>query len=407
MLSWIREKFGTVVIGLIIGFIAFVFVFYGVFSPKSTRGLHDGAVAGTVNGEPIRIDEFNRALKQRLEMFKNIGGGNIQFTEEQLKAFGIRKGVFDSLVQRKLLIQEAGRQGMQASDVEIRELIRQVPEFQKDGRFDYMAYKNLLEANQYTVSSYERLIRDDLSAQRWNEFFRSRVKFSDVELKQEFQLSEKKRTLKYVLLTQETGRKGLDISETEIKGFLSKPEKLNLVKSQFEAGKDTLFKGKKIENVQVQIAKDLLAGEKQAEIRKANEALASRVLPMLTAGKASDAKLNAILKPVGAEVKTSGWVSAADPSLPGIGDAEAVLKDAFAANSPIDGKAKKYELGGRTLVALVTEKAEPDHSKLESRRAELAERVTARKQRDLFSSWMKNLMEKAEIEVNHAVVGDT
>ena len=55
MLTWIREKFGTVVISCIIGLIGFVFVFLGVFSPKATRGLHEGAVAGTVNGE-IRFD---------------------------------------------------------------------------------------------------------------------------------------------------------------------------------------------------------------------------------------------------------------------------------------------------------------------------------------------------------------
>ncbi len=69
MLSWIRVKFGTVVIGGIITFIAFVFVFYGVFSPKSTRGLHEGSVAGTVNGDPISISDFNRELKFRTAIF--------------------------------------------------------------------------------------------------------------------------------------------------------------------------------------------------------------------------------------------------------------------------------------------------------------------------------------------------
>src|SRR5919106_4957840 len=98
MLTWIREKFGTVVIGAIIGFIAFVFVFYGVFSPKSTRGLHEGAVAGTVNGDPISIAEFNRELNRRLEFFKNIAGGKI--SEEQLKSFKIREGVFQELANR-------------------------------------------------------------------------------------------------------------------------------------------------------------------------------------------------------------------------------------------------------------------------------------------------------------------
>src|SRR4051812_41257225 len=102
MLSWIREKFGRLVISAIILLIACVFIFYGVFSPKSTRGLHEGAVAGTVNGDTISLREFNQALNQRLEWLKNLTGGN-RLPENQIKAFRIRRSVFDSLVQRKLL----------------------------------------------------------------------------------------------------------------------------------------------------------------------------------------------------------------------------------------------------------------------------------------------------------------
>src|SRR5689334_4439720 len=114
MLAWIREKFGTAVIGTIISLIAFVFVFYGVFSPKATRGLHEGAVAGTVNGDPISISEFNRELSRRVEYFKNLTGGKL--TEEQMKMFRLREGVFQELVNRKLLSQEAHHIGLTASD---------------------------------------------------------------------------------------------------------------------------------------------------------------------------------------------------------------------------------------------------------------------------------------------------
>ena len=102
MLNWIREKFGRAVIGGIITFIAFVSVFYGVFSPKATRGLHEGAVAGTVNGDPISIADFNRELNRRMEFFKNLGGGKL--SDEQLKSFRIREGVFQELANRKLMI---------------------------------------------------------------------------------------------------------------------------------------------------------------------------------------------------------------------------------------------------------------------------------------------------------------
>ena len=44
LLGWIWQKFGLVVIGVIIVLIIFVFVFYGVFNLKSIRGLHEGVV---------------------------------------------------------------------------------------------------------------------------------------------------------------------------------------------------------------------------------------------------------------------------------------------------------------------------------------------------------------------------
>src|SRR4051812_22240397 len=116
MLTWIREKFGTVIIGAIISLIAFVFIVSGVFSPKRTRGLHEGAVAGTVNGDSISIGEFNREVTRRIEMLKSLGAGSL--TDEQLKAFRIKESIFQELAQRKILTQEAYRDGLIASDDE-------------------------------------------------------------------------------------------------------------------------------------------------------------------------------------------------------------------------------------------------------------------------------------------------
>ena len=134
MLSWIREKFGTAIIGAIISLIALVFIFYGIFSPKNTRGLGEGAVAGTVNGDPISLAEFNRAYKQQEEFFKNMAGG--KFSDEQLKSFHIRERVFQDLVRKKLMSQEAEHQGLVASEEELRDQIKKVPAFQKSGQFD-------------------------------------------------------------------------------------------------------------------------------------------------------------------------------------------------------------------------------------------------------------------------------
>ncbi len=360
MLSWIRGKFGPVMVSLIIGTIALVFIFSGVFNPKSTRGLHPGAVAGKVNGESISLSEFNRELNRRAEYFKQMSGGKL--TEEQMKAFRLREAVFQELVNRKLMVQEAQRSGVVAGDEEVRTTIRELPVFQKDGKFDSLTYKQVLGGNQLSPSSYERLVREDLAVQHWSRFFKDRARVSDPELKSEFLLSQDKRNIKYVLLDGKVGKK-------------------------VAAGS---------------------APEKPEEIRKFNEALAEKVLGVMTADKASDAKVNALLKPYGATVKSTGLVTRQTPYLPGLGEAKDVLADAFAAKSPINprqgGKAKKYTVMSWVVVAVVSEAQEPELAKLETEREKLMSQLKMKKERALQDEWLKKLSSKASIEPNPSVV---
>jgi hypothetical protein len=409
MLTWIREKFGTVVIGSIIGLIAFVFVFYGVMNPRATRGMHEGAVAGTVNGDPISIQEFDRELRRRVEFFKGLMGGG-KMTDEQLKAFRIRNMVFEELVRRKLQLQEAERQGLLASDEEIKEQIQQMPAFQKDGKFDLATYKQVLEANSYSPGTFERVMREDASVQKWNEYFKDRVQVSDAEARKQYLISEDKRDVRYVLLTTETGKKGVKISDEAIKKFLADPSKKNVAQTEFDRGKDTQFKGKSFEQAQNDIARQILAGEKMDEIRKINDGLADEVQKVLTADKSSDSRVNALLKPYDVSVKSTGLVSRMNPYIPGIGEAKELMADLFSSKSPIDpalgGKSKKYNSGSWVLVAVISQTTRPDLAKFESEKPKLLRTLMTQKQRELFEEWLKKLRTKAKVDPNPSVVSD-
>ncbi|MCM2278229.1 MAG: SurA N-terminal domain-containing protein [Oligoflexia bacterium] len=411
MFSFIREKFGTVVIGGIIGFIAFVFVFSGVFSPKATRGLHEGAVAGKVNGDSITLGEFNRALNQRIEYFKNMTGGKL--TDDQIRAFRLRDMVFQDLVRRKLLVQEAGAQGMSASDEQVRESIREIPAFQKEGKFDLATYKRVLQQNQYTPGGFERMVREDMSAQQWESYFGRRVFVSDEEARTEFSLSQDKRKLKYVLLSTEAAKKAVPVAAADVQKFLSDAAKLGLAKSQYEARKGTTYKDKSFDQVKETIARELLGGEKLEEARKLSDKTAEQLKTVLAAGAASDAKVAAILKAAGyhdVSVKTTEWITRESGFIPGLGESASLMRDAFAPKSPIDagqgGKAGKYELGVGIVVALVTETQKPDLSKFGAERDQVVRRIASRKQRDLYQGWMDTLMKKAKIDPNPSVVGE-
>lgn len=409
MLSWIREKFGTAVIGAIIIMIAGVFVFYGVYSPKSTRGIHEGAVAGKVNGDDISLSEFNRALNQRLEFFKSMNK-DVAFTEEQLKAFRVRESVFEGLARRKLLMQEAENQDRTPSTEELKDKIQSMQVFQKEGKFDYNSYRELLMANNFTPGSFERQMKQDLSVQLWEDYFKDRIHVSNEEVKKNFLLEEDKRNIKYVLLTFETGKKAVTVPAEEIKKYLLDPAKLALAKSRFESKKTAEeFKGMTFDLAKEKIAQDILSGEKVEEIHKINNTLADQIIPLLTADKSSDEAVKNLLKPYGADVKLTGLVNELRPMVPGVGEIKTLFDDAFAKKSPIDptqgGKAKKYNApGGSVVIAVVSEAQKPDLSKLEASKAKILKELQEAKERQINDAWMQKLVQKAKIEPNVAVI---
>lgn len=369
----------------------------------------EGAVAGTVNGDSIPLSEFNHAYNRQLEFFKSMMGG-AKISEEQIKQFHLKEQVMQELVRRRVMLQEAQKQGYLPSDEEVRARIGEMQAFQTNGKFDMNQYKRVLEANSYTPSSFEKMLRDDLAVEKWQDYFRARVNVSEMEIQQQFLLSGDKRNIKYVLLTNEAGKRDVPIDSAEVQKFLADPVKINLVKNQYEGRKENQYKGKSFDSVKAEIAHDLIALTQIDKIKKANEAIAQRVAAVMTANKGSDAAVNKILKPYGVEVKLTGFINREAQHVPGIGDAHELMADAFAPKSPIDpaqgGKVKAYPSNSWILLAVVTESQKPDSSKLTADHDTLAKQIIARKERTLFESWLMETTKKAKIDINPSVMGD-
>lgn len=405
MLNWIRNKFGPVMIGIIIGFIAFVFIFFGVYNPSKTRGLHEGAVAGTVNGDSIPLSDFNRAFTQRVEFYRQISGGKL--TDAQIQGARIKESVFQDLVQAKLLSQAAEKAQFGGSDEAVREKIVGMDVFKREGRFDPLLYKQMLAANKYTPTGFEKLIREEAIQGEWREFFKNRMKVSESELTDEFNLSENKRSLKYVMITQEAAAREVSVPKAEIEAYLKDTTQAGLVKAQFDVRKDRELKGRTFESAKEELAAQNIVLKKPDLLKKGADALAAKIASKLKPGK-SDADLTAFLKPYGLEVKTTGLVAESEGSIPGLGNVPGLKQAAFAKPSTIDlaaGKsAGKYDNGAWTIVAGVVESKTPDLKSFDKQRTALVNQIQSRKEQALYQAWMKELKEKADIEPNPAVV---
>jgi peptidyl-prolyl cis-trans isomerase D len=152
--------------------------------------------AATVNGTEITLREFARAYTNQLEYFRSQGSAIPDTLARQL---GLPTQVLDQLITRELVSQEAERQGITASDTEVRDVIWKSPEFQVNGKFDEARYREIVSTYlRRTLPEYENELRRWLGAQKLLETVVSSVVVSDDEVKSRFFKEGNKAELTYV-----------------------------------------------------------------------------------------------------------------------------------------------------------------------------------------------------------------
>jgi peptidyl-prolyl cis-trans isomerase D len=119
--------------------VVFAFVFGFVFLDMGMSGAFTGetqdnrAYAARVNGETITYNDYNRALKNYEDVYKQMYGD--QWTPQMAEQMGLPRQVLNSLVDRALLTQEAARLGLEATPEEVRKKLLSMPTFMQDGKF--------------------------------------------------------------------------------------------------------------------------------------------------------------------------------------------------------------------------------------------------------------------------------
>jgi peptidyl-prolyl cis-trans isomerase D len=135
-----------------IGFIAITFV---VGMGWWGFGEHSGSVVATVGDLSISLDEFKRAYENTYRFYKEKVPG--EFKDETIKQY-----VVEQLVDHRVWLIAAHNMGLSVSDEELRTSIMQIPEFQRNGRFDPEHYQRLLGANHLTPSMFEAVQAKEL-----------------------------------------------------------------------------------------------------------------------------------------------------------------------------------------------------------------------------------------------------
>jgi peptidyl-prolyl cis-trans isomerase D len=217
MLKILRKHSKHWVIGLIIGAIVVVFIFWGMGSRRAAQSQE----LAEVYGESIPMAtyyQYATLLEKKARFRRNL-------TDEDYKA--LREGAQNSLIRLVLLNKAADRMGLTVSDAEVQAAIIRDPAFQHDGAFDPRLYEYFIGRGRNREAekvAYEKWLRMQLLAAKAIDTIASFAKVSEVELQNYFQLIREAMQVNYLVVNPESFVAKAKPTDAELKEYYQKHE---------------------------------------------------------------------------------------------------------------------------------------------------------------------------------------
>ncbi|MBC7421314.1 MAG: SurA N-terminal domain-containing protein [Bdellovibrio sp.] len=257
----------SIVAFLLFGMIVLVFV----LSDLTGRHKGGGAMgqAAEVNGEIISIKDFQDEENRLAQYYGQLFGGQFDMTAQRSL---LRGEAMNSLVSKALGAQAAEKEGIYATDAEIRHMITQeLPYFKRDGAFQSDAYKSILEANHLTPGEFENKLRQDIKNQRSRQLFETSMNVSDLQKLAEKELHSAKLNIEYIALNQAEYVKTHDVTAANVSAQLADPAFAKKVEEYFKTNSAEFETKEEIKASHILIKSD--AGNEAAAKAKAEAAL--------------------------------------------------------------------------------------------------------------------------------------
>lgn len=227
-----REHTKTFLVILVLAFVGTIIFDWGMNVTGIKRRPN---VAGEVNGEEIKWDQFNRRYQQLVENKREQGQDKLSDND----MMQIENQVWDEMVQEILIRQEIHRRGIVATDSEIvmilknnpPKILRDVQSFQTDGKFDMQKYRTALTdqnpQNQAFWLQAEDYVRNFmLPYQKLQEQIAASVFVTPEEVRWEYIKQNEKVKVQYIFFDPNTiSDDEVNVDDSEIEKYYRDNEK--------------------------------------------------------------------------------------------------------------------------------------------------------------------------------------
>lgn len=194
---------------VVFGAIIMVFVFFGM---PGQMGAGIGSVA-RVNNTLISVADFQNEENRIQQYYQNLFGSQMDFSSQRQL---LRQQALENLVRMELVSQAAEKNGILATDAEVRDfIVKDIPFFQQNGQFQREFYSRYLESTRSTPGNFENKVRKDIANVRTRSLFELVTQPTAVELKKLQDIRGSKLNVAFVKIDSEAASKALTKEKAE------------------------------------------------------------------------------------------------------------------------------------------------------------------------------------------------
>ena len=223
MLSIMRKQKESIIIKIVfviivLSFVGTIFLVWGKGSDGMGGG--KGGYAAKVNGKQISLEEFQSAYQRIRNMYQQIYGQSIP--PEMEKMLGLKKVALDGLIDNMLAMKEARSLGIKVSKDDVSASIEAMPMFQKDGKFSFDQYQQLLKSNRMTAKDYEEGQEAEVILKKVRQLIKDKAVVTDADALAQYKKENDKLELEYVSYAPSDVAAEVKLSEAELTDFLQR-----------------------------------------------------------------------------------------------------------------------------------------------------------------------------------------
>ena len=210
MLSFMRKHARSWFIKVLLGTVIVVFVaFYGFNLSE-----RESTLIVSVNDAKITVKEFQAYLERLLDAQR---ARSSELSREQLRA--LKETALEHLIDRALLEAQAERWKVSVAEAEVKEYIRNIRDFQVDGRFSVARYQQYLRFRNQAEQDFLREMRRSLVLQKTEDLIRDGAKVGEDEVDALYRLLNDRIVIEYVAVGPEPFLKEMAPSPDEVQSF--------------------------------------------------------------------------------------------------------------------------------------------------------------------------------------------